>query len=112
MSDAKDYFLGNVQFRATEFQQKSFEACMESFIKTVVKKSTEIDVPDEVSTSDKVKLANEVKTSIDAATTQIVTNAKLNDETSSYFNVNLAGEITNPKNISENIWEDDSRSRL
>lgn len=103
MSDAKDYFLGNVQFRATEFRQKSFEACMESFIKTVVKKSTEIDVPDEVSTSDKVKLANEVKTSIDAATTQIVTNAKLNDETSSYFNVNLAGEITNPKNISENI---------
>lgn len=103
INNSKEDFLSSVKMRASEFQKKSFELCMEGFVKTVIKKAADVDVPKSASPDDQMKLANVVKTTIDSASSQIVKNAKVNDETSKCFNVDLASEITDPKTISESF---------
>ena len=103
ITDSKKDFSSVVDMHAEEFRQKSFECIMNGFVKKVILKSSEIEIPKVFDPDMKIKLADEVRSSIDETTKQIIKNAKIHDETSREFDVNIAHEILNPETLSQSV---------
>lgn len=103
INDSLEDFKSAVAFEAEDYRKRSFEACMESFLKNIIKKSIDLDVPNKINEEDKLKLANEVKGTIDESVKQIVGNALSKDDTDKPFNVNIANDIVNPKDFASSV---------
>ena len=103
INDNKEDFMYAVSIESAKYREKSFEACMDGFLKSIIRKSIELDVPTNISDTDKLKLANEVKGTINESVNQIVNNAFTKDDTDKAFDVDIANEIVNPKNFTESI---------
>lgn len=101
INNNKNEFMNAVKIKADEFRQKSFEAYMCSFLKSIIKGSTVVDVSDQLTLNDKTKMLDMVKGTIDKLSTQIVNGSTLKDETSAIYDVNIAGELENPKTLTE-----------
>lgn len=101
INNNKNEFMNAVKIKAEEFKQKSFEAYMCSFLKSIIKGSTVVDVSDQLTLNDKTKIVDMVKGTIDKLSTQIVNGSTLRDETSAAYDVNIAGELENPQSLTE-----------
>lgn len=101
INDNKNEFMNVVEMKAKEFKQHSFEACMNSFLKSVIKQSAVVDVSDQLTIDDKKQMIDEVKSTIDSVAKNVINDSNLKDEISALYDVNIAGEIDDPKSFTE-----------
>lgn len=101
INDNINEFMNVVEMKAKEFKQHSFEACMNSFLKSVIKQATVVDVSDQLTIDDKKQMIDEVKSTIDSVAKNVINDSNLKDETSALYDVKIAGEIDDPKSFTE-----------
>lgn len=101
INNNKQEFMNTVSMKADEFKKRSFEACIQSFLKSVITKSTNVDVSDQLDLNDKTKMIDVVTSTIKNVSKEIVENSSLKDETNALYDVNIAGEIENPQTLAE-----------
>ena len=101
INNNKQEFMNTVSMKADDFKKRSFEACMQSFLKSVITKSTVVDVSDQLDLNDKTKMVDVVTSTIKNVSKEIIENSSLKDETNALYDVNIAGEIENPQTLAE-----------
>lgn len=102
INNNENEFMNTVNMKAAEFKQRAYESYLCSFLKSVVKQATQVDVSDQLSLNERTKMVDVVKGTIDKLSKNIVNNSTLKDETESIYDVNIAGEIENPSNLTDN----------
>ena len=103
INDNKEHFMNAVKIESEKYKNQLFDSCMVGFMSSVIKEATILDVPKDMSIDDKVKLSEEIKTTVETTSKNIVGDAKANPELSENFSVDFAHEIVNPKNLTESI---------
>lgn len=101
INNNKQEFMNTVSMKAEDFKKRSFEACMQSFLKSVITKSTVVDVSDQLDLNDKTKMVDVVTSTIKNVSKEVIENSSLKDETNALYDVNIAGEIENPQTLAE-----------
>ena len=102
INDNLQDFLSAVKMKSDDWKNKSFEECMDGFLKKTVKQSTVLNIPENTPIDTKKNVINEATSTLTAAAKKIVNNAFI-DENSSLHNIDFASEIVNPKNICESV---------
>lgn len=101
INNNKSEFMNTVKMKADEFKQRAYESYMCSFLKSIVRQATQIDVSDQLELNDRTKMIDVVKGTIANLSKNIVNNSTLRDETESIYDVNIAGELQNPQSLTE-----------
>lgn len=106
VNDNKNDFMSVVDNASKEYKKRSYESCMEGFMSSMIKDAVTIDAPKnvELGTDTKEAILNEVTKTIKDSAKEFVNNA-VNEETGALYNVNVAHEIVNPKNLTESIMQ-------
>jgi len=106
INDNKNDFMAVVNNAAEDYKKRSFEACIEGFMSSMIKDAVTVDAPKnvELGTDEKQAMLNEVTNTITTSAKEFVNNA-VNEETGALYNVNVAHEIVNPKNLTESIMQ-------
>ena len=106
VNDNKNDFMSVVDNASKEYKKRSYESCMEGFMSSMIKDAVTIDAPKnvELGTNTKEAILNEVTKTIKDSAKEFVNNA-VNEETGTLYNVNVAHEIVNPKNLTESIMQ-------
>ena len=106
VNDNKNDFMSVVDNASKEYKKRSYESCMEGFMSSMIKDAVTIDAPKnvELGTDTKEAILNEVTKTIKDSAKEFVNNA-VNEETGTLYNVNVAHEIVNPKNLTESIMQ-------
>lgn len=106
VNDNKNDFMSVVDNASKEYMKRSYESCMEGFMSSMIKDAVTIDAPKnvELGTDTKEAILNEVTKTIKDSAKEFVNNA-VNEETGTLYNVNVAHEIVNPKNLTESIMQ-------
>lgn len=95
-------FMSAVKMRADDWKVKSYEECMDGFLKKTIKESTVLNIPENTPLDTKKNVINESTATISSAAKTIVNNAFV-DENTSIHNIDFAKEIVNPKNLNESV---------
>lgn len=101
INNNKNEFMTVVSMKSEDFRKRSFEACMQSFLKSVISKSTVVDVSNQLDLNDKTKMVDLVKSTISGVSKEIIEGSSLKDETNALYDVNVAGELENPQTLAE-----------
>lgn len=106
VNDNKNDFMSVVDNASKEYKKRSYESCMEGFMSSMIKDAVTIDAPKnvELGIDTKEAILNEVTKTIKDSAKEFVNNA-VNEETGALYNVNVAHEIVNPKNLTESIMQ-------
>ena len=106
VNDNKNDFMSVVDNASKEYKKRSYESCMEGFMSSMIKDAVTIDAPKnvELGIDTKEAILNEVTKTIKDSAKEFVNNA-VNEETGTLYNVNVAHEIVNPKNLTESIMQ-------
>lgn len=106
MVNNKNDFMSVVDNASNEYKKRSYESCMEGFMSSMIKDAITIDAPKnvELGIDTKEAILNEVTKTIKDSAKEFVNNA-VNEETGALYNVNVAHEIVNPKNLTESIMQ-------
>ena len=104
VNDNKMDFLGAVSFIAEEWRARSFESCVSGFMKSMITQSVSVDVPKGMSIGEKERVLDSVKSTIDKSVAEFTKSAfDTKSEYGALFNVDIAHEITSPKNLNESV---------
>ena len=104
VNDNKMDFLGAVSFNAEEWRARSFESCVSGFMKSMITQSVSVDVPKGMSIGEKERVLDSVKSTIDKSVAEFTKSAfDTKSEYGALFNVDIAHEITSPKNLNESV---------
>ena len=106
VNDNNNDFMSVVDNASKEYMKRSYESCMEGFMSSMIKDAVTIDAPKnvELGIDTKEAILNEVTKTIKDSAKEFVNNA-VNEETGTLYNVNVAHEIVNPKNLTESIMQ-------
>ena len=106
VNNNKNDFMSVVDNASNEYKKRSYESCMEGFMSSMIKDAITIDAPKnvELGIDTKEAILNEVTKTIKDSAKEFVNNA-VNEETGALYNVNVAHEIVNPKNLTESIMQ-------
>lgn len=106
VNNNKNDFMSVVDNASNEYKKRSYESCMEGFMSSMIKDAVTIDAPKnvELGIDTKEAILNEVTKTIKDSAKEFVNNA-VNEETGALYNVNVAHEIVNPKNLTESIMQ-------
>ena len=106
VNDNKNDFMSVVNNAAEEYRKRSYEACMEGFMSSMIKEAVTIDAPKnvELGTDEKQAMLDTVTETIKNSANEFVKNAVV-EETGTLYNVNVAHEIVNPKNLTESVMQ-------
>lgn len=104
VNDNKMDFLGAVSYIAEEWRARSFESCVSGFMKSMITQSVSVDVPKGMSIGEKERVLDSVKSTIDKSVAEFTKSAfDAKSEYGALFNVDIAHEITSPKNLNESV---------
>lgn len=106
VNDNKNDFMSVVNNAAEEYRKRSYESCMEGFMSSMIKEAVTIDAPKnvELGTDEKQAMLDTVTETIKNSANEFVKNAVV-EETGTLYNVNVAHEIVNPKNLTESVMQ-------
>lgn len=104
VNDNKAEYMGAVSHIAEQWRARSFEACLNGFMKSMISHCSTVDLPKGVDIGVKEKVLVTVKDTIDASVKEFVSNAvNMQNETGKLFDVDVAHEIENPKDLNESV---------
>lgn len=101
INNNKNEFMNTVRMKADSFKQRAFEAYTCSFLKSIIKESSIVDVSNQLDLNDESQMIDMVKGTISSISKDIINGSTLKDETSALYDVNIAGELTNPSSLAE-----------
>lgn len=102
INNNKNDFMNAVKYKSEEFRQRAFESKMCDFLKSAIKESTMIDTSGQLDLNSKAKMVDVVNSTINDIAKNITNGSTLKSETSALYDVNIAGEIEDPKTLTEN----------
>ena len=102
----KTEFMGAVSSIAEEWRTRSFESCLNGFMKSMISHCVAVDVPKNLDLGAREQVIKSVKETIQNSAKEFVHSAlDPNEETGALYNVDVAHEITTPQNLNESIMK-------
>ena len=102
----KTEFMGAVSSIAEEWRTRSFESCLNGFMKSMISHCVTVDVPKNLDLGAREQVIKSVKETIQNSAKEFVHSAlDPNEETGALYNVDIAHEITTPQNLNESIMK-------
>ena len=102
----KNEYMNAVSSIAEGWRSRSFEACLNGFMKSMISQCSSVDVPKNIELGDKTKIIESVKSTIDNSTKEFVKSAlDPENESGKLYDVDLAHEITSPANLNDSVMK-------
>lgn len=104
VNDNKVDFMGAVSAIAMQYRSRSFESCMNGFMKSMISHCASVDIPKGLDIGVKEKVVKTVRETISKSAKEITKGAfDVNDEGGALFDVDVAHEIETPQNLNESV---------
>lgn len=104
INDSFDTFKHAVELAAERWRERAYEEYMTGFLTKTIKQATVLNIPEGTTHETKEAILKESTSSIAATAKKVVNNALL-DEHNSLHNVDMAHEISSPKNFNESVQQ-------
>lgn len=106
INNNKHDYMGAVSTVAEEWRSRSFEACMNGFMKSMICQATAVDVPKGIDLDAKERIVESVKTTIENSSKEFTKSAfDTENEHGKLFDVDLAHEIVSPSSLNESVQQ-------